>query len=40
MEIWTGILIHLICLSGLKQQKVMLMFVLLEITSSMGAGGS
>ena len=40
MEIWTGILIHLICLSGLKQQKVMLMFVLLEITSSLGAGGS
>lgn len=40
MEIWTGILIHLICLSGLKQQKVMLMFVLLEMTSSLGAGGS
>lgn len=40
MEIWTGILIHLICLSDLKQQKVMLMFVLLEITGSLGARGS
>lgn len=39
METWTGILIHLICLSDLKRQKVMLMSVLLEITSSLGAGG-
>jgi len=40
MEIWTGVLIHLICRSGLRQQKVMLISVLLEITSSVRVGGS